>query len=99
VFDAAGERVGHIEDIAIGKATGHVAYAIVAVSGFLGAGERRYPVPWRLLSYDPAHAGYIAALAKDQLRGAPSYGLADLADVGDAEGGHRSWLSHWGPFI
>jgi hypothetical protein len=97
VFDAAGARIGQIEDIAVGKATGQVAYAILTVGGFLGAGERRYPVPWRLLTYDTNRMGYVAALDKDQLRAAPSYELADLADVG--EEGHSSWMAHWGPFI
>jgi hypothetical protein len=99
VFDLAGERVGHIEDIAIGKTTGHVAYAILAVGGFLGAGERRYPVPWRMLAYDGARNGYVADLDKRQLREAPSYALADLADVGEAAKDQKSWAEHWGPFL
>jgi hypothetical protein len=54
-------------------------------------------VPWRLLTYDAAWAGYVVDISKDQLRAAPSYELADLADVG--EEGLSSWMAHWGPFI
>lgn len=96
VFSTGGERVGHIQDIAIGKTTGQVAYAILTVGGFLGAGERRYPLPWRMLTYDPNRNGYVTAVDKEQLRGAPSYDKSQLADAGDAD---ENWTDHWGPFI
>ena len=99
VFSTAGDRIGRIEDIAIGKVDGQVAYAVLAVGGFLGAGERRYPVPWRILAFDPGRGGYVAALDKDQLRNAPSYDKAQLADNGDFEGEYHDWADHWGPFI
>ena len=99
VFNATGDRVGHIHDVAIGKATGQVAYAVLAVGGFLGAGERRYPIPWRILTYDPSRGGYIAAVSKEQFRSAPSYDMAELGDIGDSEEQRESWAEHWGPFI
>jgi len=99
VFNANGDRVGHVEDIAIGKTTGQVAYAVLAAGGFLGAGGRRYPVPWRMLTYDPARNGYVAAIDKEQLREAPSYDMAELGDLGDSDEQQKSWADHWGPFI
>ncbi len=99
VFDTTGERVGHIQDIALNKATGQAAYAILTVGGFLGAGERHYPFPWRSLTYDTLRDGYVAAVDKAGLGEAPSFALADLADVGDSDERQRSWAEHWGPFI
>jgi hypothetical protein len=96
VFSVRDERIGHIDDIAIGKTTGQVAYAVLAAGGFLGAGERRYPIPWRMLTYDTSRNGYIATVDKEQLRNAPSYDKAELADMGDTD---ESWVNHWGPFI
>ncbi len=96
VFNTSGERVGHIQDVAIGKMSGQVAYAVLSSGGFLGAGERRYPVPWRILTFDPTRNGYIAAIDKEQLKTAPSYAMDDLGDVGEQQ---ESWLEHWGPFI
>lgn len=99
VFNPAGQRIGHVEDIAIDKVTGQVAYAILAVGGFLGAGSRRYPVPWRMLSYDTARSGYVAAVDKDRLAEAPSFEMSDLGDVGESDQHQKSWAAHWGPFI
>ncbi len=72
---------------------------MLAVGGFLGAGERRYPVPWRMLTFDPTRNGYVADLDKAVLRQAPSYEKADLADDGGTEERQRTWAAHWGPFI
>ena len=99
VFNPAGDRVGHVEDIAIGKTTGQVAYAVLASGGFLGTGGRRYPVPWRMLTYDPARNAYVAAIDKEQLREAPSYDKAELGDIGASDEQQRGWADHWGPFI
>lgn len=99
VFSVAGDRIGHVEDVAIGKTTGQVAYAVLAFGGFLGAGEKRYPIPWRMLTYDLTRGGYVVAIDKSQLHEAPSFELAELADVGDAQDEQKSWADHWGPFI
>ena len=99
VFNATGDRIGHIEDIAIDKASGQVAYAILAVGGFLGAGTRRYPLPWRVLTYDTSRNSYVTSIDKERLDQAPSFEMADLADVGDSDEHQQSWADHWGPFI
>jgi len=99
VLNATGERIGHIEDIAIDKATGQVAYAILEMGGFLGAGARRYPVPWRILTYDTSRNGYVAPIDKKQLSEAPSFEMSDLGDVGDFDEQQTGWAAHWGPFI
>jgi hypothetical protein len=98
VFSTAGERIGHIEDLAIEKVGGRVAYAILSFGGLLGIGEQFHPMPWSVLAYDVARSGYVTSLDKDQLRGAPAYALAELADLGDAERYREQVYSYYGAF-
>ena len=57
----------------IDKGTGRIAYAILAHGGFLGIGDRYYPLPWEKLSYDTEMGGYVVDIGHDVLQGAPSY--------------------------
>jgi hypothetical protein len=72
VFGPDGAKLGQIEDVMLDKASGRVAYAIMAYGGFLGAGERRCPLPWSILSYDTGRRGYVAPMSREQLGGAPT---------------------------
>lgn len=84
VFDADGARIGSVEDVAIDKLSGEVAYAVLALGGFLGIGEKYHPIPWRMLDYDPDEGGYVVSLNREELEAAPSYDKDDLADTGAA---------------
>ena len=53
VSNAAGERIGSIENVMIDKPSGRVAYAVMSFGGVLGFGKSRYPLPWDLLEFDP----------------------------------------------
>jgi uncharacterized protein YrrD len=89
VINADGERIGHIEDVAIDKLTGQVAYAVLSFGGFLGMGEKYHPLPWPLLAYDTERNAYVVSLDKDQLKAAPSYSKEELADIGDTDERYR----------
>lgn len=52
VLSADGEKLGKIEEIAIDKASGSVAYAILGEGGLFGMGEHYRPIAWGDLSYD-----------------------------------------------
>jgi hypothetical protein len=52
VKNAAGEKLGSIEEIMIDKRSGKVAYAVMSFGGFLGIGDRHHPLPWGVLKYD-----------------------------------------------
>ena len=73
VYNTAGDTLGAIHDLMIDKATGKVAYALMAFGGFLGIGNRYHPLPWSLLKYDTKLAGYVVNLDKRQLEGGPAY--------------------------
>ncbi len=67
VFSTSGKKLGGIADLIIDKATGRTTYALMAFDGFLGIGQRYYPVPWSLLDYDPERHGYVIPLSRDMI--------------------------------
>lgn len=86
VYDEAGERLGHVEDLMLHKLSGRVAYAILSFGGLFGMGERYHPLPWSVLTYEPERGGYVIPLAKDQLRAGPNYSRDELTTDDDAWG-------------
>lgn len=81
VFSADGEKLGTVQSVMISKATGQVAYVVMAYGGFLGLAVRRHPLPWGLLDYDPDLGGYRLGRPVGDLDGAPA--LAEDADEED----------------
>ncbi|HEX4767394.1 MAG TPA: PRC-barrel domain-containing protein [Lichenihabitans sp.] len=77
VYDRNGDRLGAIYNFMVDKATGQVAYAVMSFGGFLGLGERFYPLPWEALTYDPARGGYVVEVDRETLEKAPSYSAED----------------------
>ena len=72
VYNLEGDKLGEVEDIMLDKISGHVAYAVLSFGGFLGMGEKQYPLPWSTLKYDTQKGGYIINMDKDRLKDAPS---------------------------
>ena len=73
VYNAALEKLGSVQDVMIDKSTGRIAYAILSFDGFLGVGDRYYPLPWEKLRYNTEISGYVVDIDRDVLEGAPSY--------------------------
>ncbi len=82
VFDRAGNRLGHVDDLSIEKESGRALYAIMSFGGFLGIGEKFHPVPWSLLDYDVGQAGFVVPLDESALKGAPHYDAAEVRILG-----------------
>ena len=80
VYDRRGERLGSVHHLMIDKYTGQVDYAVISFGGFLGIGEKYYPLPWKMLSYDTRMGGYVVDLDRDKLDKAPSYTATDMPD-------------------
>jgi hypothetical protein len=55
-----GEQIGVIQRVMIDKLSGQVAYAILTFGGFLGFGQKHFPVPWRSLKYRPRRLGRLS---------------------------------------
>ena len=73
----------------IDKVSGRIAYAVVGFGGFLGIGNRHYPLPWEKLKYDTNMGGFVVDLDKRTLEGAPSYSDADTVGWDDPAWGKR----------
>lgn len=75
VYNRRGERLGTIYNFMVDKRLGRVEYAVMSFGGFLGLGERYYPLPWQVLTYDERQGGYIIDIQGDErdLAGAPSF--------------------------
>jgi sporulation protein YlmC with PRC-barrel domain len=73
VLDVHGETLGEIEDIMLDVPAGRIAYAVIAVGGFLGIGEKYFAVPWRALIRDADRKCFVLDLDKDRLAEAPGF--------------------------
>jgi len=100
VFNRAGERIGHVDDLSIEKLSGKVVYAILSFGGFLGIGEKFHPIPWSLLDYEPERGGYVVPLDKAELTAAPYYDRYELTALGGPS--HLSYgeriFGYYGPY-
>jgi sporulation protein YlmC with PRC-barrel domain len=85
VFDRAGTRLGHVDDLSIEKVSGRTIYAIMSFGGLLGIGEKFHPVPWSLLEYDVERGGFTVPLEPSALKNAPHYDAAEIRDLGGPE--------------
>jgi hypothetical protein len=83
VYDQNRRHLGSIHSVMIGKKDGKVAYAVLSFGGFLGLGQRYFPIPWSELTYVPGQDGYVTSLTEEQLTGAPSYDSYDDSSWGD----------------
>jgi sporulation protein YlmC with PRC-barrel domain len=79
VYNKAGEKLGKIEDVAIEKVSGEVAYAILSFGGVLGIGAKYHPVPWKLLKYDTDKRAYVIPMDKAELTSAPMIDEKELS--------------------
>ncbi|WP_340643790.1 PRC-barrel domain-containing protein [Phenylobacterium sp.] len=83
VYNQAKEKIGKIEDIAIDKRTGKVAYAILSFGGFLGMGDKHQPLPWSVLDYDTDVGGYVVDITQEFLTLAPKLDVSELSGWDD----------------
>ena len=77
VYGRDGSRLGTIYNLMTDKYTGQVEYAVMRYGGFLGLAQRYYPLPWRILTYDPRQGGYRINLTDRDMERAPSFGRDD----------------------
>lgn len=83
VFLADAETVATIERLMIDKNTGHVAYAVLKMKGFLGFGAKHVPIPWQALKYNPTYRRFEILLSGSELRHQMSEQFGRELDLGD----------------
>ena len=60
VYNRQGDQARSIT-LWLARAQVEVAYAIMSFGGFMGLGEKHYPLPWNELTYDKTKGGYVIA--------------------------------------
>jgi sporulation protein YlmC with PRC-barrel domain len=81
VFDRHGDKIGTVHNFMVDKRKGQVVYAVLRHGGgFLGLGERYYPLEWDQLTYDTRLEGYHVDFDEDELQNFGSF---------DSEGRYR----------
>ena len=96
IYNLACERLGRVKDIALDKATGEIAYVIVASGGFMGLGETHRQLPWSALTYDTRLRGYVVAVA-EALRLAPKLDVTELSGWDDTRV-REDLIAYYGPY-
>ena len=78
VYNPAGDKIGHVEDIVLDKQSNRIMFAALGFGGVLGMGEKFHPVPWSMLDYNKDKGGYVVQVTEDVLKSAPTSDLSDL---------------------
>ncbi len=86
VINLEGQDLGTIDDLVIDVDTGSIVYAALEFGGFMGFGDKLFPVPWQSLTAVPAEGIYILDQSKAKLEKAPGFDKSSWPDIGD-----RSW--------
>jgi sporulation protein YlmC with PRC-barrel domain len=73
VYNSQSEHLGQIKEIMIDRRTGQVAYAVLAVGGFLGMAEKLFAIPWEALTVDDEDGYLILDVDKSVLKEAPGF--------------------------
>ena len=89
VCNAQGERLGTVDDIMIDKLTGQVRYAVLGFGGFLGLGDKLFPLPWRALDYNKDWEAFVVDIDKERLENAPGFDTDNPPDLGDEAFGQK----------
>lgn len=78
VKDAAGKKIGEVEDVVLDKRSNSILFAIVSFGGFLGMAEKYHPLPWASLTYDEDENAYVVGYTREQLEAAPAGSIEEL---------------------
>src|SRR6185436_8865849 len=77
VENAKGENLGKIENIMLDLTEGRILYVVLSFGGFLGMGDKLFPVPVDALTFRTNEKGNldrcIVDIDKDTLKNAPGY--------------------------
>lgn len=83
VQNLAGEELGKIEELMVDTRSGRVGYAVLSFGGFLGFGEKRFPVPWHALRIDPGKNEIVLDMDRATLERAPNFHNEDWSNMAD----------------
>jgi len=85
VENLQGESLGKIETLIVDLREGRVTAAILSFGGFLGLGEKLYPVPLGSITFKPEDERCVMDMDKEALKRAPAYSRGEWPDWSDRE--------------
>lgn len=80
-----GEKLGKIEAVMLDKLHGRIAFVIVSLGGFLTGCDKRFALPWSLLSYDYSRDCFKVNMSKETLEKSPYFDKdhwPNMSDIG-----------------
>lgn len=82
VRNPAGEDLGRVEDLMFDMRSGRIDYAILSHGGFLGLGDKLFPIPWREMSFrfDETENYFVVDATRQFLKRLPSFDRANWPD-------------------
>jgi sporulation protein YlmC with PRC-barrel domain len=88
VHNFAGDDLGKVDDFVVDLDSGRCSYVVVAVGGFLGMGDKLFPVPWDLFTMRTEDHEFFLDVEKQMLLDAPGFERSKWPDMGD-----QAWAS------
>lgn len=87
VENPRGENLGKIESLMLDLTEGRVLYAVLSFGGFLGMGDKLFPIPTEALMFSTDDEGRIRKCIfdadKERLKNAPGFEKDSLPDWSD----------------
>jgi len=97
VINMKGETLGKIENLVVDIDTGRIVYAVLESGGFLGMGEKLFPVPWVSLAALPSEGIFFLNQSKEQMQKAPAFDKKHLPGMGDMRWGANVFKYYGAP--
>lgn len=81
------ETIGKIEEIVVELESGHIAYAVLSVGGFLGFQNKLFAIPWEefVLKHDEADKYFVLDTTKEKLSAAPGFDKNDWPQAAERD--------------
>jgi sporulation protein YlmC with PRC-barrel domain len=89
VVNAAGEKLGEIEELMIDLENGRVAYAVLSFGGFLGVGDKLFAIPFEALRLDAENHRFVLDVPREKLETAPGFDKSHWPDFADPRFGQQ----------
>jgi sporulation protein YlmC with PRC-barrel domain len=87
-----GDKIGTIKDLVVDLNTGQVSYAVLAVGGFLGIGEKLIALPPSALQQDPQDSHKLVLNAdKEKIMNATGFAATNWPEVGSKPWGAENY--------
>jgi len=97
VINLKGETLGKINNLVVDIDTGRIVYAVLESGGFLGIGDKLFPVPWKSLAALPSEGLFFLNQSKEQMQKAPAFDRKDLPNMGDMRWGANVFKYYGAP--